>query len=109
MSLQLESARDCIRRAAGSSWWEWDQGSSLFFWRWPRGYRKWALEGQPHYQTGDLPRFRRAQPPGRDPATTAKMKDKVVKVRERLYIEPGEVDSLTHMFCVPKGTDDIRT
>jgi hypothetical protein len=36
------------------------------------------------------------------------MRKKVNKVRERNYIEAGEVRSLTHMFAVPKGESDIR-
>ena len=37
-----------------------------------------------------------------------KMKNKVEKVRKRLYIDPGTVLSLNHMFYVRKGLNDIR-
>jgi len=36
------------------------------------------------------------------------MKTKLDTVRSRLYIEPGEVTSLTHYFPVLKGEADIR-
>lgn len=36
------------------------------------------------------------------------MVKKLAKVRERRYVEPGEVTSLTSFFAVPKGTEDIR-
>ena len=36
------------------------------------------------------------------------MKNKVEKVRKRLYIEPEKILSLTHMFYVHKGLNDIR-
>ena len=36
------------------------------------------------------------------------MKNKVDKVRKRLYIEQGTVLSLTHMFYVRKGLNDIQ-
>ena len=36
------------------------------------------------------------------------MKNKVGKVRKRLYIEPDTVLNLTHMFYVRKGLNDIR-
>ena len=36
------------------------------------------------------------------------MNKKVNKVRYRMYIVAGVVYSLTHMFDVPKGVEDIR-
>jgi hypothetical protein len=33
---------------------------------------------------------------------------KLLKARERRYIAPGLVKSLTAFFAVPKGEDDIR-
>ena len=36
------------------------------------------------------------------------LREKVGKVRRRLYISPGLVASLTHMFTVPKGPFDWR-
>ena len=36
------------------------------------------------------------------------MKNKVEKVRKILYIKPGTFLSLTHMFYVRKGLNDIR-
>jgi hypothetical protein len=36
------------------------------------------------------------------------MKAKLSKVRDRRYITPGFVKSLTTFFSVPKGEDDIR-
>ena len=34
-SSDLKAARDCVKRACGSLWWEWHSGSRPFFWRWP--------------------------------------------------------------------------
>ena len=31
----LEAIVDCLTRAGGSTWFEWNDGSRLFFWRWP--------------------------------------------------------------------------
>ena len=36
------------------------------------------------------------------------MKGKLATVREKGYIQPGHVESLTGYFAVPKGTSDIR-
>ena len=42
------SMRDCMKRIADCLWWDWDVGSSLFFWKWPQLYQAWDKEGQPH-------------------------------------------------------------
>ena len=93
---------DCARRCAGASWWEWLEDSTLFFWRWPKSHVAWAMLGQPHFQTGRLPNFNTPQIPARTDSDKAKMKEKVMKVRQRGYIEAGFIASLTHMFHVPK-------
>ena len=31
----LEALRDCVIRCSDSTWWKWDGGSCLLFWRWP--------------------------------------------------------------------------
>lgn len=103
-----EPARDCIRRAAAATWWDWDQGSRLLFWRWPADRQLWAREGQPHFLIGNLPSFKSPQSPAKTLEDAKLMKLKVGKVRQRGYIEPGFVLSLTHMFYVPKGISDIR-
>ena len=54
-------AGDCFTRIANCSWWEWTAGSTLFFWKWSKLHRIWARDGQPHYQTGDLPKFTKRQ------------------------------------------------
>ena len=55
-----------------------------------------------------MPKFTAPQKRAKIPEHMEKMKEKVMKVRERRYIEEGQVVSLTHMFCVPKGSSDIR-
>jgi hypothetical protein len=56
----------------------------------------------------DLPTFRKPQQPPKTPEDRILVWKKLFSVRERLYIEPGEVTSLMHMFYVPKGSKDIR-
>ena len=36
------------------------------------------------------------------------MRRKILEVRKRDYIRPGQVTGGTHYFCVPKGPEDIR-
>ena len=107
-SVSVDVGRDCISRTANSLFWGWSEGSGLLFWTWPRSHLEWAREGQPHFLLGELPRFRRPQQAARTPEMMERMKKKVNKVRRRRYIEEGEVTSLTHMFAVAKGSNDIR-
>jgi len=60
-----------------------------------------------HFQT-KAPRYRNAQRVSKDPAEKKLVVEKLTKVRERRYIAPGYVVSLTAFFPVPKGDDDIR-
>ncbi len=40
---------DAISRAHYSSYWSWDSGSSLFFWRWQPEYALEARDGVPAF------------------------------------------------------------
>lgn len=104
----LESGREAIERATSATWWGWEGGSSLFFWRWPKSHIRWAREGQPHFTTADLPNYDEPQRRAKTKDTQERMNAKVNKVRWRRYICLGPVYSLTHMFSVPKGCNDIR-
>ena len=50
----------------------------------------------------------KAPTPAPDEDTRRLAVQKLNKVRERRYIAPGKVTSLTDFFYVPKGDDDIR-
>ena len=104
----LVAGLDACQRAEDSTWWEWNRGSRLFFWRWPPEYLITARDGL-------KPRFRERPerwvtpqrvPP--DPVRRALMRSKVAKVLDRGYIGPGAVTSLMNVFEVPKGEGDIR-
>lgn len=98
-------------RAWGASWWEWDKGSALFFWRWPADYLEQARIGTRPWFVSAPPASRERQPEYDDEETRAKVLEKVGKVVDRRYIErvdKSAVASLMHMFHVPKGDSDIR-
>ncbi|EJK54761.1 hypothetical protein THAOC_25584, partial [Thalassiosira oceanica] len=101
-------AAECLTRAAAATWWEWNGGSTLVFWKWPKGSQLYAREGQPHFQTKDLPAFRQRQRPPQDDLARSVMKSKVDKFRGRAYVVSGDVLSLIHMFAVDKGLHDKR-
>jgi hypothetical protein len=60
-----------------------------------------------HFQE-EAPRYRRAQRDCKNSREKAQVKKKPNKVRERRYIAPGYVVSLTSFFPVQKGENDIR-
>ena len=66
------------------------------------------MQGQPHFLTGDLPEFKVPQSPAKTEDKGKHVTEKVSKVRRRRYIAVGLVLSLTHMFYVAKGLDDIQ-
>ena len=105
----LKIGVDALERLNNSSWWGWDDGSTLFFWRWPRHHRKAIRDGQKVFlRRKELPHYFRKQVYPKEPEQAQKLKDKVRKPMQRRYIVPGEIQNLTGFFAVPKGKDDIR-
>ncbi len=109
LAKDLEVGRDCLRRLANCSWWNWDEGSALFFWRWPKAHRKSIRDGTPIFHKREkFPAFFKKQQWPKDETMRTKMKEKLNKVRQRGYVIPGDVRSMTGYFAVPKGEHDIR-
>ena len=104
----LDVGLDGLRRVLNGTWWEWNQGSTLFFWRWPIAIRKAARDGVPVFVEGKLPRYRRKQRLPSAPYMKERMIEKLKKVTQRKYLENGSVLSLINCFAVPKGQEDIR-
>ena len=65
------------------------------------------MEGQPNYVMDNFPQFFRPQDPSKIEEDCTKMKNKVDKVRKRLYMDPGTLLSLNHMFYFQKGLNAI--
>lgn len=107
-SKSFEAGAECIRRAEAASWWEWDGGSRLFFWRWPRWMQKEVRDGKEPWRVGEWPRYLKPQTPVLDAIRREALIKKLTKVQKRGYIEAGDVRSLTKFFDVPKGDRDIR-
>jgi hypothetical protein len=99
---------DCVRRCANSSWWEWTSGSRPLFWRWPEEYQTSIRDGVPPWVKGPLPEYTVPQRGERDPLTRDAIIVKLKTVREKGYLIPGNVRSLTSFFAVPKGEGDVR-
>ena len=100
---------EALNKSRNSSFWDWDDGSFPFFWRWQPEVHKDLRDGTKLWVQGDLPsniHFKQKMP--REEELVEKMLGKITKVRERGYIGPNWVRSLTSFFPVLKGDDDIR-
>ena len=100
---------EAVWRATLASWWNWDGGSTICFWRWPRCHRTAVRDGTKAFiHRHKLPSYSRPQKLSKDPETRKRVKDKVNGVRGRGYINTGGVKSTTGFFDVTKGDTDIR-
>ena len=108
LAKELAVGRDCLTRCSDASWWEWSGGSTLFYWRWPPDFVKFARDGVPVFVSGKLPTSMEKQRGTDDVQARSKVAKKLKKIRGRRYVVPGFVRSLTSYFHVPKGEDDIR-
>ena len=94
--------------ARNSSWFDWDSGSVLFLWQWPRPYLNHARDGIPTWFQDKPPRTKKPQSFEKDDNVRINMASKIFKVRKRGYIQSGFFNSLIRFFAVPKGDSDIR-
>jgi hypothetical protein len=109
-NLRMDLVVGCkaLRVAMLASWWAWEAGSVLFFWRWPREFRKEARDGTPVRIMGHLPKYRKPQRMEQDEVLREKVFSKIAKIRAWGYVRPGAVVSLTNFFSIPKDVTDIR-
>ena len=66
-----------VKRAEAYSFWEWDKGSVIYFWRWPKDYQDVACEGVAPMFKGDPPRTMEFQSPYPDDNVKVKVKAKL--------------------------------
>jgi hypothetical protein len=105
----LEVGEDAIKRASWSTWWSWEMGSTLYFWRWPSSVVKSVRDGTKLFVDWQkMPKYLKSPSWPRDEGQKEKLEGKIRKVRQRGYIQPGFVKSLTGFFAVPKAGTDIR-
>lgn len=102
------AGRESLTRFVNSSWWEWTDGSRPAHWKWPVWYQDIIRDGLPIWFKHAPKIWVRPQSAPKDPEELRKIKEKLSKVRDRKYVCPGHVKSLTAFFAVPKGTQDIR-
>ena len=92
-----------------SSYFSWEGGSTLLFWRWHPSLRHIAKNGFKTFIVSDLPTNRnRARKPKLE--VRSKISDKIIKSLSRDYltpVHPNKIFNLIDYFAVPKA-DDIR-
>jgi hypothetical protein len=103
--LEASKCAEVIAKICGGSWWEWDAGSALIFWRWGEN-KELARDGLVPYIVGALPTQKRKSHPAKN-LDMQMVANKLDSIITRKYIAPGFVANLTDFFAVPKG-DDIR-
>jgi hypothetical protein len=110
-----ELSRDCtvgrrvLAQLAQADWWNYTEGSTLIFWRWPPGLqRSCAQDGMPPWILGLMPRYkRRAKTPKHE--ETVFLTPKFAKILTRGYVTIPTLEqstkSLINYFYVPKDND----
>jgi hypothetical protein len=104
-----EAIADCIRRAAGSDYWDWHRGSRLFFWRFPEecGWRQDARDGVENWHLEDPPAGLHFQ---NIPCSTRegelRIRAKVFQLLFRWYLEKIPPTLVTPRFAVEKVSDE---
>jgi hypothetical protein len=63
----FEAGKAAISHANAASWWDWDGGSALFFWRLPKKFQIEMRDGLPPRFVGQPPRSKERQRRHKDP------------------------------------------
>jgi hypothetical protein len=109
---EIKRAGEAVVVKAGEvTWWEWNMGSAIFFWRWPSDYQDIVYKGVGPMFDSEPPTNNDQQPPYEDEDIRSKVKKKLDKVLCRRYIELCDikfVEAMMFMFDVPNGPTDIR-
>lgn len=105
---ELMPGQDVVARTARATWWAWDEGSRPIHWRWPQEYQETIRDGLSVHFLQEMKLYRVPQGDEKDAGMKAQLVEKLQKARDRRYIAPGRVVSLTAFFGVKKGEDDVR-
>jgi hypothetical protein len=104
-----ESGARAVGHAVESPFWEWTNGSGIFFWRWPEEYQANLALGLAPQWIGVPPSSKSPQGQLGSREVQGQLLEKIEKLERRGYLSPGDFRSLLNYFAVPKGKTDIRT
>jgi hypothetical protein len=102
----LDTGRVAIKYAMKALWWDWDGGSTIFFWSWPPEFFEGVCFGLSPQFVSDPPTSKDKQRKYTDPKMEGLEKNKIKKVIVRGYVKqlsPKLILSLKHFFSVSKG------
>ncbi len=93
-----------------TDWFEYNSGSKIVHFRFPKRYRKLARDGVPIFFEKPGPTTRGVQPQIADAVVREQTREKVAKVLHRRYLRAPTtpVKSFIKFFAVPKGAEDVR-
>ena len=83
-----------LKHVDKASWWNWDRGSSLFFWQWPLPYMADAFYGVKPIFFGNPPSYWVPQPPIKDEKQKVLVCGKIKKVMDRGYLVTANRDKV---------------
>ena len=80
LSKDVHAGRDAITRAANSTWWSWEDGSTLYFWRWPPELKQCVRDRTPLLITWTLmPNYKKKQQWPKESYARTKLESKLRK------------------------------
>ena len=86
----MSEGRQAVGKAANSSFWEWNNGSFPYFWRWQPEIKGYLRDGTSlWFYENKLPRNTIRQCMPRDLGIFELMVEKIVKVKRRIFLENG--------------------
>jgi hypothetical protein len=105
-----EAIAGILWHSVHTSWFEFNAGTCLIFFHFPKQYQKMARNGVRVFFEHPGPTTQEAQPDISDPKLQEMAKEKILKVVKRWYLQTAgtQVKSYIKYFAVPKGEDDIR-
>ena len=100
-----------MNEARTATWFDWPEGSTIFFWRWPPDCVKTVRVGVRLFFSKMPPKNRDLQPAFDSNKDRLKVKEKLDTVMRKGYIKMcglSELEAMMCMFSVPKGETDMR-
>ena len=108
---ELSVGKDCLNNYLNSSFFSWDQGSTLLYWRWAQGEQIHARSGFQPCISDDLPKSSKKASIPKQPVYE-KIYSKIKKALNRGYLklesDASKVHNVIDYFGVEKGESDIR-
>ena len=100
--------KDAVVRCCRSNWWEWLDGSTLLYWRWPLEFQRRVRDGTPFCRKERIKSWK-----GKDYSSTASAEDLLLIAKKenkfiyRRYLQPAPNGVAVYIprFTVPKDTD----